>query len=86
MFFHTILGSSHFSMQSGDRHLHYIKWGGGPNPSVLNESDLSAMKASGRFFARKFDGGSHPDLLDRVDRELLAAEQVRPRYSLYKQI
>lgn len=71
MVFHTILGNSSFKVDAGTNHLHYIKWSGGPNPDLLTHADLDNIKASGRFFARKFDEEQHPGLLDRIDAELL---------------
>lgn len=76
MVFHTILGNSGFSVPAGTNHLHYIKWSGGPNPNVLGPSDMDDIKASGQFFARKFDEEQYPGMLDLIDAELR-----RPRRS-----
>ena len=71
MFFHTILGNSHFQVRSGTNHLHYINWDDGSSPAVLGESHIHHLKTSGRFFARKFDNELQPGVLDRIDGELL---------------
>lgn len=72
MVVHTVLGNSPFKPRSGVNYLHHIQWSPGkPNPDLLTHADLDNIKASGRFFARKFDEEQHPGLLDRIDAELL---------------
>jgi hypothetical protein len=76
MMFHTILGNSRFRVESGDHHLHFMKWGTAPSPAILTESDLPVLRASERCFARKFDYEDKGALLDRVD-SFVAADQHR---------
>ncbi len=79
MFFHTIL------MNSGLRDriatlsapccygLHYIDWL--PNqdhPETLRLSDVPKLRSTPALFARKFDCEVDPNVLDAIDRELLA--------------
>ncbi|MEZ5788168.1 MAG: beta-1,6-N-acetylglucosaminyltransferase [Xanthobacteraceae bacterium] len=42
------------------------------HPKTLGSNDLAAAFASGCFFARKFDIGSDPDILDVLDRRVCA--------------
>jgi hypothetical protein len=69
-FFHTVLLPSWESENAGTN-LHYYHFSGGPHPDVLTESDYAQLRASSKFFARKFDLSSEA-LLDRIDRELLS--------------
>ena len=45
--------------------MHYATWVDSPHPAWLTEADLAVMRASGRWFARKFA----PDdpVLDTLD-------------------
>jgi hypothetical protein len=83
MFFHTILGNSHFNVEMGENNITYMKWNGGPNPATLTVHDLDEMKDSECLFARKFDMDTAPELLDWIDSELLVVEpdglQYEPR-------
>jgi hypothetical protein len=74
MFFHTILGNSHFHLEAGENCVTYMKWNGGPNPVVLTARDLEGTKDSEYMFARKFDMDTDPEIFDWVDRELLGME------------
>jgi len=80
MFFHTILGNSHFKIDPGPNNITYMKWAGGPNPALLTSADLPEMANSEYLFARKFDMQEDPDLLDRVDIELIG---IDPRVDTY---
>jgi hypothetical protein len=74
MFFHTILGNSHFDVEPGENNITYMKWNGRPNPALLIPDDLARMKDSEYLFARKFDMDTHPELLDWIDTELIGAD------------
>jgi hypothetical protein len=74
MFFHTILGNSHFKIDPGPNNITYMKWSGGPNPAPLTGADLGEIRDSNYLFARKFDMSADPELLDRVDAELIGID------------
>lgn len=78
MFFHTILGNSHFNVASGENNITYMKWNGGPNPAVLTARDLEQTKDSRYLFARKFDMETAPEILDWIDSELLGISESYP--------
>jgi hypothetical protein len=80
MFFHTILGNSHFHIDAGENNVTYTKWRGGPNPAVLTAADLTEMNDSEYLFARKFDMDADPELLDWIDTELIG---IDPRIDSY---
>ncbi|MCZ2817350.1 beta-1,6-N-acetylglucosaminyltransferase [Modestobacter sp. VKM Ac-2984] len=61
----VIDGSPHRSTVVQDD-LHWIAWER-EHPRVLRADDLSAMLATGKLFARKFDDGRAPEALDRLD-------------------
>lgn len=66
----TLVMNSSFAAQSKDDNLRYIDWSeGNAHPKLLNIDDFSAIKASGMFFARKFE--MDEDVLDIIDKELL---------------
>ncbi len=71
-FFHTIIGNS--EGETVNDNLRFIDWTkkGVPLPAFLGNEDIEALKTSSRLFARKFDQEKNPELLDRVDRELLS--------------
>jgi hypothetical protein len=76
MFFQTIVGDSPFSANLKPS-LTFADWSDrrSPHPLVLDEADLPRLRASGLFFARKFDVEKSPRIFDLIDRELRA---VRP--------
>lgn len=48
--------------------LHYIDWDPRrEDPAILDERDLAAMQASGKYFARKFDAVRSAKVLDTLD-------------------
>jgi hypothetical protein len=71
MMFHTILGNSPFRPETGNRYLYFMKWGSDPHPAILTESDLPALRASEKCFARKFDESVDVGVVNGIDRELL---------------
>jgi hypothetical protein len=67
-FFHTILFPEWEDRNAGTN-LHYrVMAGDGARPKLLDENDLDAMIASGKYFARKFARDS--PVLDALDRQL----------------
>jgi hypothetical protein len=73
----TILGNSEFAPTLVNDHIHYLDWSaGGAHPKTLGVEDFPRFAASGKLFARKFDAKSDPEVLDVIDRELLAAATV----------
>lgn len=68
---HTVLLPTWESGNAG-HDLHYQRFvGNQPHPEILHDADWDDFVASRAFFARKFDPAS-TELLDRIDRELLA--------------
>jgi hypothetical protein len=62
--------SSHLRETVENENLRYIDWSREPAPAVLGRSDLDAMLASGKLFARKFDASVDPDVLDLLDAHI----------------
>jgi hypothetical protein len=54
--------------------LRYIDWSRGARPAVLGMADLEALRRSPKLFARKFDVTVDRQVLDAIDRELLAID------------
>ena len=79
MLFHTVLGNSPFQVASGDHHPHFMRWltVHAPSPEMLAASDLSAMRASEKCFARKFEYAATNPVLDLIDEELLGLPPFR---------
>jgi hypothetical protein len=66
---HSILLNSPLANTITNDNLRYIDWsGGGPSPKILTSSDLPALLASSRFFARKFDISRDAEVLNRLDQ------------------
>lgn len=42
-----------------------------PSPEIFNPSDFNRLLASDKMFARKFDHDQFPELIDRIDLELI---------------
>lgn len=51
--------------------LTYARWSGGVSPDTLHSGDLEALRATGAFFARKFDLANDDDVLPAVRTRLL---------------
>lgn len=64
---HTILGNRQDMNIDANGH-RYIDWGPG-HPKILGVSDLPAIRTSGAWFARKFDG-EDADVLASLESEL----------------
>jgi Core-2/I-Branching enzyme len=53
--------------------LTYLHWQNrnSPSPSILTLNEFEALKQSDKLFARKFDYDAHPELLRKINSELL---------------
>ena len=59
--------------QASEAYLHYIEWNPArEDPAVLADSDFERLSTSDFFFARKFDEVKSRNVLDQIDRYLLA--------------
>jgi hypothetical protein len=73
LFFHTILLNSPFKNNCINDHLRYINWSSDPgkkinSPEVITQKDLTTVRQSPGFFARKFDNSIDENVLDELDR------------------
>jgi hypothetical protein len=82
MYLHTILMSSPHAARVVQQPLHFTSWPplGATSPRILGAADFAALAAAPQLFARKFDQQLDAAILDRIDRELLAAP-ARLNYS-----
>jgi len=78
LFFQTILMNSALSASIVNDDLRYIEWRdlSSGSPAVLGRQDFDKIAASSKLFARKFDMGVDSEILDLIDREILAPEQA----------
>ncbi|MDP9226121.1 MAG: beta-1,6-N-acetylglucosaminyltransferase [Actinomycetota bacterium] len=78
-FFPTILANSPLQPYVRNDGLHFLDWAGGPgwSPKVLATEDLPQLRASGKFFARKFDETFNSEILDLLDADLRVIRPVR---------
>jgi hypothetical protein len=76
IFFQTIVLNSPLAETIVNDHLRYIDWTRGPRPALLETSDFEALARSPSLFARKFDVQHDEQILDLIDKGLLAAESV----------
>lgn len=74
IFFHTVLMSSKLRDTIVNDNLRYIDWTRGRRPAILETRDFEALRASPKLFARKFDVEHDENVLDLIDRHLLAPE------------
>lgn len=66
--FQTILYNSQYKDAMLNNDLRYIDWsGGGVSPKLLTIDDNDALKASEKYFARKFDIARYPEILNKID-------------------
>ncbi|WP_316820141.1 beta-1,6-N-acetylglucosaminyltransferase [Pedobacter gandavensis] len=64
----TLIMNSPFKDQVINDNLRFISWESGkPNPKVLTENDIDAIKNSDKFYARKFDNQINDKVLDQLD-------------------
>lgn len=65
----TVLLNSPLAATVTNDNLRYIDWhAGGANPKVFTVNELSALHASGKLWARKFDAAVDVAVLDALDR------------------
>jgi len=77
-FFTTILVHSHYKDNIAQGNYRYIRWpaeGAHTHPLVMTKNDFTALKASDKLFARKFDMNQDSEILDLIDREILEKGQ-----------
>ena len=75
IFFQTVILNSPFCKNVVNDDLRCIDWSdGGSNPRILCKGDIAKLKKSTGLIARKFDSRVDPDVLDLIDRKLLAEE------------
>ena len=68
LIFQTILYNSPFREHMVNNNLLYLDWSAGAaSPKVLTMADASAIMASGKFFARKFNADTDCEILDYID-------------------
>jgi hypothetical protein len=74
IFFQTIILNSPFRDTTVNDNLRYIDWKepNGASPSILCKYDFTRIAKSHKLFARKFDPSVDADILDMIDRQLLA--------------
>jgi hypothetical protein len=70
----TVLMSSPLRDRVVNEPVHHIEWLGGAHPRTFRLADFDRLASSGKPFARKFDVKLDSAILDRIDRELLAAK------------
>ncbi len=73
IFFQTIVMNSELAASVVNDNLRYIDWSRGPRPALLETRDFERLRESPKLFARKFDVFHDEDVLDLIDRHLLAA-------------
>jgi len=71
IFFHTILLNSPLADTVLNRALMYVDWDGPPYPRILKEIDLTRLKSTPHYFARKFDLLDTPEIFEQVNKEIL---------------
>jgi hypothetical protein len=73
IFFQTVVMNSELADSVVNDNLRYIDWSRGPKPAVLEAHDFERLRGSPKLFARKFDVFHDEEVLDLIDRHLLAA-------------
>jgi hypothetical protein len=72
-FFQTILLNSPLAAKVVNRNLRHEDWTApGAHPAILRAGDLPDLTASEDFIAKKFDSTVDAEILDLIDREILA--------------
>jgi Core-2/I-Branching enzyme len=72
--FQTIILNSRFEQMVVNDNLRHIEWKElhAGSPSILDKSDFEKLVVSPKLFARKFDVTVDAEVLDLIDREILA--------------
>lgn len=69
--FQTILYNSPYREQIINDHLRHMDWSaGGVSPKVFTLADKDTLLSSDKLYARKFDLGNHPDIINLIDQKL----------------
>jgi hypothetical protein len=74
IFFQTIILNSSFARRAVNDNLRYIEWKDpdAGSPAILRKSDFQKLASSSKLFARKFDMTVDTEVLDFIDREIIA--------------
>ena len=72
IFTQTVLLNSPAGERVLNESTHYVDWPGGSHPATFRRDDFPRLAGSGKLFARKFDVDEDAEILDLIDRELLA--------------
>ncbi|WP_316839577.1 beta-1,6-N-acetylglucosaminyltransferase [Pedobacter gandavensis] len=73
----TIIMNSPFKSDVINNNLRFISWESGrPNPRILTDNDFDLIKASDKFYARKFDNQVNVKILDQLDQFIAVKSQV----------
>lgn len=71
LIFQTILYNSPLKASVVNDNLRYIDWTkGAASPRTLAEEDLDKLMRAQALFARKFDMGKYPNVLDKLDKRV----------------
>ncbi|MGZ3756383.1 MAG: beta-1,6-N-acetylglucosaminyltransferase [Mucilaginibacter sp.] len=70
LFFQTILMNSPLKDKLINNNLRYIEQFGANRPVIFTAGDLEKLRASGKFFARKFDDEIDTEIYDLLDAEI----------------
>jgi Core-2/I-Branching enzyme len=76
IFFQTIVMNSPLRNSIENENLRYLDWSRAPAPAVLGVEDFPALAVSHKLFARKFDEGIDPGILDLLDAQIDGRESV----------
>jgi hypothetical protein len=80
VFLQTVLANNKdLRLSSRELRFYEFETGGHGHPIVIGMADLDRVMASGCYIARKFDMKRDPELLDEIDRRLLAATAAKLR-------
>ncbi|WP_229317524.1 beta-1,6-N-acetylglucosaminyltransferase [Larkinella sp. C7] len=72
LIFQTILYNSAFKPAMRNENLRYIDWSeGNASPKTLTVADETALRDSGKLFARKFNSTTEPEIMDILDASFL---------------
>lgn len=80
LFFQTILLNSPEREHIVNDNLRYIQWKdeSAAGPSVLTTADFEELVHSSKLFARKFDATVDEEILDMIDKQILARSMHEP--------
>jgi hypothetical protein len=81
IFFQTIVMNSPLRGTIENENLRYLDWSREPAPAVLGADDFTALAASNKLFARKFDERIDSAILDLLDASIDGREGVGAGHS-----